>query len=358
MPAPVLQGIVPPLEFGFPETEIAPVPPKPPSKATATAVQLSTLLAKPEGSPPVAPAATPSEPVAVVQSAPRASAPAVVRLVDMSEPARVEADQWCDLAAALAKQLWNSRSSMPLRATVIEAFLHAMPRLAAIRGDGSAAAGAESGRDRWSDPFAGDRPDIVGRFDRPDFEGIAARISELVERWMQHQENQARQPGSEAEEISFTMMPVPHSAVVTFGMNYHQRGSTGRKRVACWIARVGENRFLFVGKIPPSVGVTLPGFVQSFRAEAGDVSLPMPRESILSMPPPPDVDSENALTMRRLMISFCEAYFVRFDNRLAAELYDQIRRRREIARAIIPGMLQVMPPSREKRMLQQLNREL
>ncbi|MFZ2641727.1 MAG: hypothetical protein WA117_12070 [Verrucomicrobiia bacterium] len=276
----------------------------------------------------------------------------------MSGPAKVEADQWRDLAAALAKQLWNSRSSMPLRATVIEAFLHAMPRLAAIRGDGSAAPDAESVRGRWGDPFAGERPDIVGRFDRPDFEGIAARISELIERWMQYQENQARQPGSEAEEISFTMMPVPHSAVVTFGMNYHQRGSTGRKRIACWIARVGENRFLFVGKIPPSVSVTLPGFVQSFRAEAGEVSLPMPRELILSMPPPPDVDSENALTMRRLMINFCEAYLVRFDNRLAAELYDQIRHRREIARAIIPGMLQVMPPSREKRMLQQLSREL
>jgi len=289
---------------------------------------------------------------------PVASVPAAVRLVDISGPAKAEADQWRDLAAALARQLWSSRSPMPLRATVIEAFLHAMPRLIAIRGDGFAAAAADDIRGRWGDPFAGDRPDIVGRFDRPDFEGIAARISELIERWMQHQENQARQPGSDAEEISFTMMPVPHSAVVTFGMNYHQRGSTGRKRVACWIARVGENRFLFVGKIPPSVSVTLPGFVQSFRAEAGEPSLPMPREQILSMPPPPDVDSENALTVRRLMINFCEAYFVRFDNRLAAELYDQIRRRREIARAIIPGMLQVMPPSREKRMLQQLSREL
>jgi hypothetical protein len=285
-------------------------------------------------------------------------APAGVRLADLSGPAKAEADHWRDLAAALARQLWGSRSPMPLRATVIEAFLHAMPRLLAIRGDGSAAADNDGIRGRWGDPFAGDRPDIVGRFDRPDFEGIAARISELIERWMQHQENQARQPGSDADDISFTMMPVPHSAVVSFGMNYHQRGSSGRKRVACWIARVGENRFLFAGKIPPSVSVSLPGFVQSFRAEVGEPSLPMPREQILAMPPPPDVDSENALTMRRLMINFCEAYFVRFDNRLAADLYDQIRRRREIARAIIPGMVQVMPPSREKRMLQQLSREL
>ena len=56
--------------------------------------------------------------------------------------------------------------------------------------------------------------------------------------------------------------------------------------------------------------------------------MPLPREQILNMPPPPNVDSENALTVRRLMINFCEAYLVRFDNRLAAELYDQIRRRR------------------------------
>lgn len=363
---------MPPLDFGFPKTTLAPAQSKSAAKTAATAEQLSALLAKPATPPlaaptpppaavtplPVAPALPKTEPVVVAQSAPVAPAPAAVRLVNMSEPAKAEADHWRDLAAALARQLWNGRSPMPLRATVIEAFLHAMPRLLAIRGDGSATADNDGIRGRWGDPFAGDRPDIVGRFDRPDFEGIAARISELIERWMQHQENQARQPGSDAEEINFTMMPVPHSAVVTFGMNYHPRGSAGRKRVACWVARVGENRFLFVGKIPPSVSVTLPGFVQSFRAEAGEPSLPMPHEQILSMPPPPDVDSENALTMRRLMINFCEAYFVRFDNRLAADLYDQIRRRREIARAIIPGMVQVMPPSREKRMLQQLSREL
>jgi hypothetical protein len=355
---PVLQGILPPLDLGFPKAELAPAPSKPAPKATETAAQLSALLAKPPSPPPAPAAPSKPAPVPVEPPMPVAPAPAAVRLADLSGPAKAEADHWRDLAAALAKQLWNSRSPMPLRATVIEAFLHAMPRLAAIRGDASAAADTEGIRGRWGDPFAGDRPDILGRFDRPDFEGIAARISELVERWMQHQENQARQPGSDAEDISFTMMPVPHSAIVSFGMNYRQRGGAGRKRVACWIARVGENRFLFAGKIPPSVSVTLPGFVQSFRAEAGEPSLPMPREQILAMPPPPDVDSENALTMRRLMINFCEAYFVRFDNRLAADLYDQIRRRREIARAIIPGMLQVMPPSREKRMLQQLSREL
>jgi hypothetical protein len=355
---PVLQGILPPLDLGFPKAELAPAPSKPAPKANETAAQLSALLAKPPSPPPAPAAPSKPAPVPVEPPMPVAPAPAAVRLADLSGPAKAEADHWRDLAAALAKQLWNSRSPMPLRATVIEAFLHVMPRLAAIRGDASAAADTEGIRGRWGDPFAGDRPDILGRFDRPDFEGIAARISELVERWMQHQENQARQPGSDAEDISFTMMPVPHSAIVSFGMNYRQRGGAGRKRVACWIARVGENRFLFAGKIPPSVSVTLPGFVQSFRAEAGEPSLPMPREQILAMPPPPDVDSENALTMRRLMINFCEAYFVRFDNRLAADLYDQIRRRREIARAIIPGMLQVMPPSREKRMLQQLSREL
>jgi hypothetical protein len=336
----MLQGIVPPLDFGFPKAELTPALPKPAAKAMATAEQLSALIAKPAAQMPVA------------------LAPPAVRLVDISGPAKVEADQWRDLAAALAKQLWSSRSSLPLRATVIEAFLHAMPRFVGIRGDASVSADADGVRGRWSDPFAGDRLDVVERFDRPDFEGIAARVSELIERWMQHQENMARQPGSDAEEVSFTMMPVPHSAVVSFGMNYRQRGTMGRKRVTCWVARVGENRFLFVGKIPPSVSVTLPGFVQSFRAEAGEPSLPLPREQILNMPPPPNVDSENALTVRRLMINFCEAYLVRFDNRLAAELYDQIRRRREIARAIIPGMLQVMPSSREKRMLQQLSREL
>jgi len=354
----VLQGIVPPLDFGFPKAELTPVPPKPAAKAMATAEQLSALLAKPATPPPVAPAPRKPEPVTVAQPVPVVPALPAVRLVDISGPAKVEADQWRDLAAALAKQLWSSRSSLPLRATVIEAFLHAMPRLVGIRGDASVSADADGVHGRWSDPFAGDRLDVVERFDRPDFEGIAARVSELIERWMQHQENMARQPGSDAEEVSFTMMPVPHSAVVSFGMNYRQRGTVGRKRITCWVARVGENRFLFVGKIPPSVSVTLPGFVQSFRAEAGEPSLPLPREQILNMPPPPNVDSENALTVRRLMINFCEAYLVRFDNRLAAELYDQIRRRREIARAIIPGMLQVMPSSREKRMLQQLSREL
>ena len=347
----MLQGIVPPLDFGFPKAELGLAPSKPSAKAVATTEELSALLTKPAVSPPAAPVRPKAETVAVTP-------PVAVRLADISEPAKAEAGQWRDLAAALSKQLWNSRSPLPLRATVIEAFLHAMPRLIAIRGDGSASADADGIRGRWSDPFAGQRPDIVGRFDRPDFEGIAARVSELIERWMQHQENMARQPGSDAEEISFTMMTLPHSAVVSFGMNYRQRGTMGLKRITCWIARVGENRFLFAGKIPPSVSVTLPGFVQSFRAEAGEPSVPLPREQILGMPPPPNVDSENALTVRRLMINFCEAYLVRFDNRLAADLYDQIRRRREIARAIIPGMLQVMPSSREKRMLQQLSREL
>ena len=283
---------------------------------------------------------------------------AAVRLADLSGPAKAAVEQWHGLAAALAQQLWNGHSPVPLRATVVEAFLHAMPRFTSVRGGEAGAASATSERSRWSDPFAGDRPDIVGRFDRPDFEGIAARVAELIERWMQRQENLARQPGSDADDIHFTMMPVPHSAVVSFGMNYRQRGAPGRKRITCWVARVGENRFLFSGKVPPSVSVTLPGFVQSFRAEAGEPSEPLPIEEILNMPPPPNVDAENALVVRRLMLSFCEAYFVRFDNRLAAEFYDQIRRRREIVRAVIPGMLQVMPPSREKRMLQQLSREL
>ncbi len=287
-----------------------------------------------------------------------APSPAAVRLANLGGPAKAAAEQWHGLAAALAQQLWNGHSPVPLRATVVEAFLHAMPRFNSVPGGEAGAAGTSGGRSRWSDPFAGDQPDIVGRFDRPDFEGIAARVAELIERWMQRQENLARQPGSDADDIHFAMMPVPHSAVVSFGMNYRQRGAAGRKRITCWVARVGENRFLFSGKVPPSVSVTLPGFVQSFRAEAGEPSEPLPLEEILNMPPPPNVDAENALVVRRLMLSFCEAYFVRFDNRLAAEFYDQIRRRRDIVRAVIPGMLQVMPPSREKRMLQQLSREL
>jgi hypothetical protein len=141
-------------------------------------------------------------------------------------------------------------------------------------------------------------------------------------------------------------------------MNYRHRGAPGRKRVACWVARAGDDRFLFSGKIPPSLGAALPGFVQSFRAEAGEASAPMPREEIFALPPPPNVDAEDARVVRQLILNFCEAYLVRFDNRLAADFYDQIRRRREIVRAVIPGMLQVMPPAREKRMLQQLSREL
>jgi hypothetical protein len=292
----------------------------------------------------------PPPPAAVLPPLPVSATPttATVRLAEPGGPAKAEAEQWHGLALALAKQLWNHQSPSPLRAPVVEAFLLAMPRLNE----------AGDGRGRWSDPFAGERQDIVGRFDRPDFEGTATRVAELIERWMQHQETMARQPGADAEDVHFTMMPVPHSAVASFGMNYRHRGATGRKRVACWVARAGDNRFLFSGKIPPSVGVMLPGFVQSFRAEAGEASVPLPREEILNMAPPPNVDAESARSVRQLMLNFCEAYFVRFDNRLAAEFYDQIRRRREIVRAVIPGMVQVMPPSREKRMLQQLSREL
>ena len=327
---------MPPINLAIPKVGVPPAPPPAPLPARVA----------PNAVPPPAPPA----PVHV------APAPAVVRLVEPIGPVKAEAEQWHGLAVALARQLWNTESPLPLRASVIEAFLRALPRLGPVRGD--EAGTADTGSGRWNDPFAGDRPDIVGRFDRPDFEGPASRVAELIERWMQHQEHMARQPGSDAEDIHFAMMLVPNSAVVSFGMNYRRRGEPGRKRVACWVARAGDNRFLFSGKIPSSVGVTLPGFVQSFRTEAGEASVPLPREEILNMPPPPNVDAASARMVRQLMLNFCEAYFVRFDNRLAADFYDQIRRRREIVRAVIPGMLQVMPPSREKRMLQQLSREL
>ncbi|MCX7826009.1 MAG: hypothetical protein N2689_10675 [Verrucomicrobiae bacterium] len=247
---------------------------------------------------------------------------------------------------------------------MIEAFLYAMPTLlSGGTGDPESAAAdirPDEAATRWREPFPGAGTNHVLRFERPDFDGIAERVAEMIERWLLYQDGLARQPGADAENISFSMIPERHSAVVSFGMNYTQRDTGRRKRVACWIARVGENRFLFAGKIPAALAADMPGLTPALRqAEAGaEPAIPLPRETILALPPPPSVDAETALTMRRLIIRFCEAHFVRYDNRLAAEIYDQIRRRRDVARAVLPDVLRVMPPSREKRMLQQVHREM
>jgi len=284
--------------------------------------------------------------------------------VEPGTPAKPPHEQWRELAQALSKQLWSGKTTTPPRATVIEAFLHAMPTLlpggTGDQESGEAGVRPEEAVSRWREPFPGTGTDHVVRFERPDFEGIAERVAEMVERWLLHQDGMAHQPGADAEDISFSMVPERHSAVVSFGMNYIQRETGRRKRVACWIARIGENRFLFVGKIPSTIAAGLPTVTQTSRqAETtGEPAIPFPREEILALPPPSSVDAETALTMRRLVIRFCEAHFARYDNRLAAEIYDQIRRRRDVARAVLPEVLRLMPPSKEKRMLQQLYREM
>ena len=47
----------------------------------------------------------------------------------------------------------------------------------------------------------------------------------------EHPQPLCQNGGHSPADIHFTMMPVPHSAVVSFGMNYRQRGATGRN---CW----------------------------------------------------------------------------------------------------------------------------
>jgi hypothetical protein len=283
--------------------------------------------------------------------------------VEAGTPVKPAHEQWRELALALAKQLWGAKTTTPPRATVIEAFLHAMPTL--MPGGPGESESAESVRPdeavgRWREPFPGVGTEHVVRFERPDFEGIAERVAEMVERWLLHQDGMARQPGADAENITFSMMSERRSAVVSFGMNYIQRDTGRRKRVACWIARAGENRFLFAGKIPSTIAASMAALAQaSLQADtAAESSVPFPREAILALQPPPNVDAETALTMRRLILRFCEAHFARYDNRLAAEIYDQIRRRRDVARLVLPEVLRLMPASREKRMLQQVHREM
>jgi hypothetical protein len=287
-----------------------------------------------------------------------------VRLVETAVPGITPYEQWRELATALAKQLWGGKTTTPPRATAIEAFLHAMFTLLPGGHDETEAAAAgvkpEEAASRWHEPFAGAGTDHVARFERPDFEGSIGRVAEIVERWLLHQDGMARQPGADAEDITFSMVPERYSAVVNFGMNYIQRGTGRRKRVACWVARVGEDRFLFAGKIPSTIAANLPSVTQRPRQTetSGEPAVPMPREAILALPPPPNVDAETALTMRRLVIRFCEAHFTRHDNRIAAEVYDQIRRHRDVARAVLQEVLRLMPPSKEKRMLQQVYREM
>jgi len=374
--APAPSGIVPALDFDFPTLASTVSQPTTAPTTPVAAVKLPSIL---EPVPPLAPApiaavvppAAPEHPVAPTapppppSAAPRPVAPrATVRLVELGEPGKPPHDQWRELAHALAKQLWRGKTATPPRATVIEAFLHAMPMLfpggAADQESAETGVPPEEAVSRWREPFAGAGTDHVVRFERPDFEGIAERVAEMIERWLLHQDSMARQPGADAEEISFSMVPERHSAVVSFGMNYMQRDTGRRKRVACWVARVGENRFLFVGKIPSTIAAGLPSATQASRqAETGgEPAVPLPREAILALPPASGVDAETALTMRRLIIRFCEAHFARYDNRLAAEIYDQIRRRRDVARAVLPEVLRLMPPSKEKRMLQQVHREM
>ena len=143
-------------------------------------------------------------------------------------------------------------------------------------------------------------------------------------------------------------------------MNFTQRGANGRKRVACWVGRTGDDLFVFAGKLPAQ-GTRVPlGVERAFRAgdAAPEPSVQIPREKILTMTPPEGLDAATARKMRELLMNFCEAHFGRFDNRLAGEFYDGIRQDREAARAVLPDLIVAMPPSKEKRMLQQLCREL
>lgn len=356
-PPPQAAHIVPPLDFGLPSVALPPVAAEPP--ATVAPPPPAPMPVVPPPAPPVTPAVV--RPVTPVAPPPvavlRPVAQGALRVVEPAAIAKGGWDQWHELAHALARQLWNERSPYPLRTVVMETFLRAMPILVVNREAQSAATATY-----WREPFVDAGTEQVARLDRAEFEGSAARTAEVIERWMQHQETLARQPGSDAEHVSFSVSTLKRSAVVTFGMDFSQRGVRGRKRVACWIGRSGEDQFLFAGKLPPpgtalSSGAALE---RAYRAgqTATEPSVPLPREVIMGLPAPVGVDTDAAMAMRRLIINFCEAYFARFDNRLGAELYDHIRRRRDIARTVLPEVLGAMPPSKEKRMLQQVYRDL
>jgi len=365
-PTPVTSPVVPPLEPAFPDVAL-PAPGKPktpaPSEAAPPPIPVVTPLAV--SLPPATPAAP--VPAPVVATAPWPNAPVVrpvagvVRLVDGDDARRAAGQKWQELAAALAQQLWNGKTTYPLRAVMVETFLRAMPVLlmnpnVAVSPRG--AQGAVSGR--WLEPFTLGMSDHVAKLGRATFEGSTARVAEVIELWMHHQQAMAERAGSNTCDVTFSMATLPQSAVVTFGMNFSQRGTPGRKRVACWVGRIGDDLFLFAGKLPPHAARVPLGAERAFRAgdAAPEPSVQIPREKILAMPPPEGMPAPAARAMRELVINFCEAHFGRFDNRLAGEFYDGIRRDREAARLVLPDVITAMPPSKEKRMLQQLYRDL
>jgi hypothetical protein len=310
--------------------------------------------------PEIKPLAAPTAaPLAVVPAA--QPMPGGVRLVGNDDARRAAAEKWQELAAALAQQLWSGKTTYPLRAVMVETFLRAMPVLLMnpnVAASPRGAQGTVSGR--WLEPFTLGMSDHVARLGRATFEGSTARVAEIIELWMHHQQTMAERAGSNISDVTFSMATLPQSAVVTFGMNFTQRGAQGRKRVACWVGRIGDDVFVFSGKLPPH-GARVPlGAERAFRAgdAAPEPSVQIPRERIFALPPPEGMTAPAARLMREMVINFCEAHFGRFDNRLAGEFYDGIRQDREAARSVLPDVITAMPPSKEKRMLQQLYRDL
>ncbi|MBI5395606.1 MAG: hypothetical protein HZA91_09955 [Verrucomicrobia bacterium] len=362
-PIAVASPIVPPLDLAFPDVGLAPVEkPKPPVVAAPLPVRVVAPEPLPVSPTPlkVAPAPAPKPvPLPVVPAA--QAAVGAVRLVDTDAARRATAEKWQELANALAQQLWSGKTTYPFRAVMVETFLRAMPVLLMNPNVVVSPRGAQAGMSaRWLEPFTLGSSEHVARLGKGTFEGSTARVAEVVELWMHHQQMMAERAGSNIEDISFSMTTLPQSAVVTFGMNFNQRGTGGRKRVACWVGRIGDDLFVFSGKLPPQ-GARVPlGAERAFRAgdAAPEPSVQIPREKILALPPPEGMEAAAARTMRELVINFCEAHFGRFDNRLAGEFYDGIRQDRDAARAALPDVITAMPPSKEKRMLQQLYRDL
>ena len=356
VPLPATSPLAPPLDIALPDVALRPAADQ---KSFVTPTPAAVRLVE----PPVAQKPAPPPPAPIPAQAPTASPPArgIVRLVDTEVTRRAAAEKWQELAAGLTQQLWNARTTYPLRAVMVETFLRAMPVLLMNPNVGVGARGAQAGMHaRWIEPFTNTLSEHVARLSRATFEGSTARVAEVVELWMHHQQMMAERAGSNIEDISFSMATLPQSAVVTFGMNFTQRGIRGRKRVACWVGRIGDDLFVFSGKLPPH-GARVPlAAERAFRADAAapEPSVQIPRERILALPPPEGMDAAAARTTRELVINFCEAHFGRFDNRLAGEFYDGIRQDREAARAALPGVITAMPPSKEKRMLQQLYRDL
>lgn len=360
----VASSVVPPLDLAFPDVALAVAgkPQLPSPGATPLPVSIVALATVPPVAvaPEIAPAVVPkAAPLPVVPVAQPATGG--VRLVGNDDARRAAAEKWQELAGALALQLWSGKTTYPLRAVMVETFLRAMPVLlmnpnVAVSPRG--AQGTASGR--WLEPFTLGMSEHVTRLGRATFEGSTARVAEIVELWMHHQQTMAERAGSNISDVTFSMATLPQSAVVTFGMNFNQRGAQGRKRVACWVGRIGDDVFVFSGKLPPH-GARVPlGAERAFRAgdAAPEPSIQIPREKIFALPPPEGMTVPAARAMREIVINFCEAHFGRFDNRLAGEFYDGIRHDREAARSVLPDVIGAMPPSKEKRMLQQLYRDL